>query len=64
VFQRPAEPVEFGDDKLIAGPVGREQRLVEFGSAGQLPRCCVEEDLLAARRCQGVVLGFRVLIAC
>lgn len=62
VFQRPAEPVEFGDDKLITCPVGREQRFVEFGSAGEFSGGRINEDLLAAGRCQGVVLGFGVLV--
>lgn len=62
VFQRPTEPVELGDDELIACPVGREQGLVEFGSAGELSGGRVEEDLLAAGRGQSIVLGLGVLI--
>lgn len=62
MVQGPPEPVEFGDDELIAGTVGREQCLVEFGSAGELSGGCVDEDLLAPGRCQGVVLGFGVLV--
>lgn len=62
VFQRPAEPVEFGHHELIKRPVAREQRFVELGSAGEFSGGCVNEDLLAAGRCQGVVLGFGVLV--
>lgn len=62
MLERAAEPVELGQDELVPRPVGGEQRLVEFGPAGELPRGFVDEDLLAARGAQGVVLRFGVLV--
>jgi hypothetical protein len=35
MFEGAAEPVEFGDDELVATAAGDQQRLVEFGSAGE-----------------------------
>jgi hypothetical protein len=32
---------------MVTGPVGRQQRFVQFGTAGELPGGFVEEDLLA-----------------
>jgi hypothetical protein len=63
VLQGTAEPVELGDDELIAAAVRNEQRLVELRSAGKFAGRLVEEDLLAAGRSQGVVLGAWVLVA-
>jgi hypothetical protein len=35
VLKRATEPVEFGDDELVTAPAGDQQRLVEFGAAGE-----------------------------
>jgi hypothetical protein len=58
-----AEPVEFGDHQLIAGAVGRQQRLVQFRPGGELAGSLVDKDVLASSRGQSVVLCFGVLIA-
>jgi len=63
VLERAAEPVELGDHELVAGPVGREQCLVQFGAAGEFAGGLVEEDLLTVGGAQRVVLGFGVLVA-
>jgi len=58
VLERTAEPVEFGDDELVAGPVRGQQCLAELGAARELAGGLVEEDLVAADRLESVVLGF------
>ena len=63
MFQGAAKAVEFGDDELVAGSVGRVQGLVKVGPAGELAAGLVEEDFVAAGRQEGVVLGFGVLVA-
>ena len=63
MFQGAAEPIEFGDDELIASPVGRVQGIVEFRAAGQLAAGLVEEHLVAASRDEGVFLSFGLLVA-
>jgi len=36
MFERAAEPVELGDDELVAGALGDEQRLVQLWASGEL----------------------------
>jgi hypothetical protein len=62
-LERASEPVELGDDQLVAGPVGRQQRLIQFGAAREPAGCFVDEDLLTAGRVERVVLGFGMLVA-
>ena len=59
VFEGAAKAVELGDHELVAGSVGREQGLVQLRAAGELAGGLVGEDLVAARRRKGVVLGSR-----
>jgi hypothetical protein len=63
VLERPAKPVEFGHHELIADPVHRQQRPIEFRALRELPGRRVDEDLFAPRGAEGVVLGLGVLIA-
>jgi hypothetical protein len=63
VLQGPAEPVEPGDHELVAAAAGDQQRLVQFGAAGELAGGLVGEDLLAAGRGEGVLLGVGDLVA-
>lgn len=58
-----AESVQFGHHQLVADAVGRQQRLIQLGSAGELAGGLVDEHFIAAGRRQRVVLGFRVLLA-
>ncbi len=58
-----AEPVELGDDELVAGAVRGQERLVELGAADKLTGGLVDEDRVVAGRSEGVVLGFGVLVA-
>ena len=58
VFEGAAEPVELGDNQLISGPVGYQQRLVEFGPGGEFAGGGVEEGLFASGGGECVVLGF------
>jgi hypothetical protein len=58
VFEGAAGPVEFGDHGLVAAAAGDQQRLVQFGAAGELAGCLVDEDLFAAGCGEGVVLAF------
>ncbi len=57
------EPVELGDYELVAAAVRDEERLVELGPAREFAGCLADEDLLAAGRGEGVVLGAGVLVA-
>jgi len=63
VFQRSAEPVELGDDELVAAAASDGQCSFKFGPAGQFPGGVVDEDLFAAGRGERIVLRFGVLIA-
>jgi hypothetical protein len=56
VLERAAEPVELGDDELIAAAVGDQQRLIEFGPAGELAGRLVDENLVAAKANRGVAV--------
>jgi hypothetical protein len=49
VLEGTPEPVEFGDDQLVAGS-GDEEGLVEFGPASELPGGLVDMDLARSRR--------------
>ncbi len=62
VLEGTPEPVELGDDQLVAGP-GDEEGLVEFGPAGEAPGGLVEMDLVAAGGAQRVMLAVGVLVA-
>jgi hypothetical protein len=48
VLERAAQAVELGDDQLVAGPVGGQQRLIEPGAPRELAGCLIDEDLFAA----------------
>lgn len=61
VFQRAAEPVELGDDELVALS-GDEEGLVEFGATGKLAGRLVGEGPFAPCGFQGILLCFGVLI--
>lgn len=63
MFQGTSQPVEFGDNELIAGPVGRMQRLVKLRAPCELATGLVQEHPVATDGQQSIVLGFRVLVA-
>jgi hypothetical protein len=63
MLERAAETVEFGDDELVAGAFGDQQRQVQLWASGELAAGVVDEDPLASDSVEGVVLSFGVLIA-
>jgi len=50
-------------DAELGGDLGDQQRLVQSGAAGELAGDGAGEDLLAAGRGEGVLLGAGVLVA-
>jgi hypothetical protein len=58
VAKRPCGAREPGDHEGVAG-AGVFQGLVEFGAGGEFPGGIVDEDLLAARRGEGVLVSIR-----
>jgi len=63
MLERAAETVELGDDELVAGAFGDQQRLVQLRASGELAAGLVDEDPLAPGRLERVVLSFGMLIA-
>jgi hypothetical protein len=63
VLQGTAEAVGLGHDELIASAVRGQQRLVQFGAAGELAGGFVDEDRFAAGGGECVVLCFGMLAA-
>ncbi len=62
--QRASEPVQAGDDQLVAGAVGRGEGLVELGPAGLGTAGMVEVDVcrVDTGAGQGIRLVVRVLV--
>jgi hypothetical protein len=50
MLERAAEPVELGDEELVAGAFGDQQRLVQLWASGELAAGVVDEDPLAPGR--------------
>jgi uncharacterized membrane protein YraQ (UPF0718 family) len=63
VLERAAEAVELGDDELVAGAGGDQQRLVELRARGEFAAGLVDEHLVATGRGERVVLAVGVLVA-
>ena len=63
MLKRAPEPVQLGDDQLVALP-GHEQGLVQLRPPGRLAAGLVDEDLVAAGGREGVSLGVDVLVDC
>ena len=63
MLERAAEPVELGDNELVAGALCDEQRLVQLGASGELAAGVVDEDPLAPGRLERVVLSVGMLLA-
>jgi hypothetical protein len=57
MLERAAETVELRDDELVVGTRSGQQRLVELGARGEFAACLVDEDLVAARRRERVMLA-------
>ena len=62
MLEGPAEPVEFGDDELVAVPSGAKG-VVQVGAAGEFAAGFVDEYRLAAGCAKGVVLSLGVLVS-
>jgi hypothetical protein len=60
IDQRPREPIDFRDEKLIAGLEGRE-RAFELGPGALDGGLVLEEDLIGAGRFHGLDLRIEVL---
>ena len=63
MLERAAETVELGDDELVVGAFGDQQRLVELWANGELAAGVFDEDPLASGRLERVGLSFGMLIA-
>jgi hypothetical protein len=63
VLERAPETVELGDDELVTGACGDQQRLVELGARGELAAGLVDEHLVAADCFKHVALAVGMLIS-